>query len=58
MRLRLIRLTLVCKRATEEIDFDDISYFYGEIGAGKSSIAHLVQLLPWWNAARNACPPK
>ncbi|MBK7583796.1 MAG: hypothetical protein IPI67_26830 [Myxococcales bacterium] len=42
MKLRIVRLTLVCKRATETVDFADISYFHGEIGAGKSSIAHLV----------------
>ncbi len=41
MRIRLDRLAVVCKRATEEVDFADISYFYGEIGSGKSSIAHL-----------------
>ena len=41
MKLRLVRLAVVCKRATEEVEFADISYFHGEIGAGKSSIAHL-----------------
>ncbi|HEX4952669.1 MAG TPA: hypothetical protein VF017_04650 [Thermoanaerobaculia bacterium] len=42
MRIRLRRLSVVCKRETEVVDFADVSYFYGEIGAGKSSIVHLV----------------
>ncbi len=42
MKLRIVQLTLVCKRATEVVEFLDISYFHGEIGAGKSSIAHIV----------------
>jgi len=42
MKLHLHRLSVVCKQATEVVEFADVSYFYGEIGAGKSSVAHLV----------------
>jgi hypothetical protein len=42
VKVRLQQLSLVCKKATEVVKFEDVSYFYGEIGAGKSSIVHLV----------------
>ena len=42
MNLRLQSLTVICKRAKEIVTFADVTYFYGEIGAGKSSIAQLV----------------
>jgi len=42
VRIRLKSLHLICKRAEEKIDFDQLSYFYGEIGAGKSTIARLI----------------
>lgn len=42
MNFRIKTLTLVFKRSTEVIHFDRISYFFGQMGAGKSSIAHLI----------------
>lgn len=42
MRLRLQSLELVCHRSIEIIEFEDISYFYGEMGSGKSTIARLI----------------
>ena len=42
MKLRLNELQLTCKKSVEPIVFDDISYFYGELGAGKSTIARLI----------------
>ena len=42
MKMRLNELHLICKKSVEPIVFDDISYFYGELGAGKSTIARLI----------------
>lgn len=42
MKLRLIRLELTCKRAVYAVPFGGFSYFYGEMGAGKSTIARLI----------------
>lgn len=42
MRMRLSELQLTCKRSVEPIVFDNVSYFYGELGAGKSTIARLI----------------
>lgn len=42
MRIRLNELQLTCKKQVVPIVFGDISYFYGELGAGKSTIARLI----------------
>lgn len=42
MKFRLIDIDLAFKRNHERITFDDFSYFYGQMGAGKSSIARLI----------------
>lgn len=42
MKMHVLELTLTCRRETVELGFSDFSYFYGEIGAGKSTIARLV----------------
>jgi hypothetical protein len=42
MRLYLAELRLALKRREEIIPFHDFSYFYGQMGAGKTSIARLV----------------
>ncbi|UOR00182.1 AAA family ATPase (plasmid) [Hymenobacter sp. 5317J-9] len=42
MHIRLAKLTLVFTAATEELPFEDVTYFYGQMGAGKSSIARLI----------------
>jgi len=42
MNIRFEKLVLVFNRSTEEIEFSDITYFYGQMGAGKSSIARLI----------------
>ncbi len=42
MNLRLNQLILTFKRGTETIDFTDFNSFYGRMGAGKSSIARLI----------------
>ena len=39
LHLRLAKLTLVFASATEVLPFEDVTYFYGQMGAGKSSIA-------------------
>jgi hypothetical protein len=42
MRFFIKNLTLIFKRSTEVIPFERITYFYGQMGAGKSSIAWLI----------------
>jgi hypothetical protein len=42
MNMIIEKLELVCRRSTEIIPFGDFSYFYGEIGSGKSTIARLI----------------
>ena len=42
MNIRLIDLVLTFKKAKEKIDFADFNYFYGQMGAGKSTIARLI----------------
>lgn len=42
MKFRLISLNLSLRRADEQIEFSKLSYFWGQMGAGKSSIARLV----------------
>ncbi|MCC7137791.1 MAG: hypothetical protein IT460_05110 [Planctomycetes bacterium] len=42
MKMQLRDLTLTCRRETVVVRFSDFSYFFGEIGAGKSTIARLV----------------
>jgi rubrerythrin len=38
----LKKLELVCKKSMEKVQFSDFTYFYGEIGSGKSTIARLI----------------
>jgi hypothetical protein len=42
LKIRLNSLDLKCKHDDDQIPFTDISYFYGEMGAGKTSIAKLI----------------
>ncbi len=42
MKFRISSLDLVFKKDDDVIKFDDITYFYGKMGAGKTSIAHLI----------------
>lgn len=42
MRINLQQLVLQFKQASEKIKFTDFSYFYGRMGAGKTSIAKLI----------------
>lgn len=42
MKLHLIELNLAFKKGHETIKFTDFTYFYGQMGAGKSTIARLV----------------
>ncbi len=42
MKFRLNRLELSLKRGNVSIPFEDVNYFWGEMGAGKTSIARLV----------------
>lgn len=42
MKFYLKTLILKLKRSEEVIEFSDVSYFYGKMGAGKTSIARLI----------------
>lgn len=42
MNFRLQRLGLTFKKSRESIEFSDFHYFYGQMGAGKSTIARMV----------------
>ncbi len=42
MKFNLVSLKLSLRRADEQIEFSKLSYFWGQMGAGKSSIARLV----------------
>lgn len=42
MKIYLHKLVLRLKQSEEVIDFADTSYFYGKMGAGKTSIARLI----------------
>ncbi|AZO45297.1 hypothetical protein LB559_06385 [Mesorhizobium sp. BR1-1-3] len=42
MKFNLISLKLSLRRADDQINFSKLSYFWGQMGAGKSSIARLV----------------
>jgi len=42
MKVRLTDLVIVFKKERERIVFTDFNYFYGQMGAGKSTIARLI----------------
>jgi len=43
MNLKLDNLQLLCKQSTEEVQFGGhVSFFHGEMGAGKSTIAEMI----------------
>jgi hypothetical protein len=42
MNIRLIDIVIAFKKAHERIEFTDFNYFYGQMGAGKSTIARLI----------------
>ena len=42
LKFRLSSLVLALKRGEETINFNDVSYFWGQMGAGKTSIVRLI----------------
>lgn len=42
MNMRIEKLEVVCRKSTEVVPFGDFTYFYGEIGSGKSTIARMI----------------
>lgn len=42
MNIQFLDIVVVFKKAHVQIDFKDFNYFYGQMGAGKSSIARLI----------------
>jgi len=43
MKIKLIKLQLLCKESEEEVPFGShVSFFHGEMGAGKSTIAEMI----------------
>ena len=57
MRVRLIELYLSFKQEEELIRFADFSYFHGRIGAGKSTIARLVDFCLGGNLGESEMTP-
>jgi len=42
MNIKLNELVVHCKQSAERVPFTDFTYFYGQMGAGKSTIARLI----------------
>ena len=43
MKIKINKLQLLCKQSEEEVPFGDhVSFFHGEMGAGKSTIAEMI----------------
>jgi len=42
MNFRLLDMVLTFRKAHERIELADFNYFYGQMGAGKSTIARLI----------------
>ena len=57
MRIRLTELHLSFKKRKELIRFSDFSYFYGQMGAGKSTIARLVDFCLGGNLGEREMTP-
>ena len=57
MRIRLTELHLSFKKGKESIRFADFSYFYGQMGAGKSTIARLVDFCLGGNLGESEMTP-
>ena len=57
MRIRLTELHLSFKKGKESIRFADFSYFYGQMGAGKSTIARLVDFCLGGNIGESEMTP-
>lgn len=57
MRVRLSELRLSFKKGTELIRFADFSYFYGQMGAGKSTIPRLVDFCLGGNLGESEMTP-
>ena len=57
MRVRLTELDLSFKKRKELIRFADFSYFYGQMGAGKSTIARLVDFCLGGNLGESEMTP-
>lgn len=51
MRIDLKKIVLAFRKSTEVLEFPHISYFYGPIGSGKSSIARLIDYCLGGNVA-------
>lgn len=57
MKIRLIELHLSFKRGKELIRFTEFSYFYGQMGSGKSTIARLVDFCIGGNLGEKEMTP-
>lgn len=56
MKIRLLDLVITFKKGHEKITFTDFNYFYGQMGAGKSSIARLIDYCLGGNGDRVSTP--
>ena len=57
MKIRLAELHVSFKKSKESIKFADFSYFYGQMGAGKSTIARLVDFCLGGDLGENEMTP-
>ncbi len=57
MKVRLTELHVSFKKGKESIKFADFSYFYGQMGAGKSTIARLVDFCLGGDLGKNEMTP-
>lgn len=57
MNIRLIDIMLVFKSGREKIDFKDFNYFFGQMGAGKSTIARLIDFCLGGNLGKAEMTP-
>lgn len=57
MKFRLTDIDLTFKKNHERIAFDDFSYFYGQMGAGKSTIARLIDFCLGGNLGEHEMTP-
>lgn len=57
MKIRLTELHVSFKKGKESIKFADFSYFYGQMGAGKSTIARLIDFCLGGDLGENEMTP-
>ena len=57
MNIQLTDIVITFKKAHEQIDFKDFNYFYGQMGAGKSTIVRLIDFCLGGNLGKTEMTP-